>query len=249
MTETFLTVAEIAELLKVNKQTVYNWIDRGSLSAIRVGRRVRIKQSEVDRILGTGANGADTSTTQGKTAPSSDPRPDTAPAVLARNRFAAALAETFRVAAGPDSHHLSPTLRALATAAQNLATALDPEPRPYTTSDRGELWPGAATGQDVVSHRVTTKDIEAGQIRIPPATKELFPTARAELKVRVRGTMLAAHWDPRVGPERPRAGLLRFGRGRLELLVGENDVSSWTSALAPVWTFEVAPPRVVVCVG
>jgi hypothetical protein len=83
-----------------------------------------------------------------------------------------------------------------------------------------------AATYDALTHRVTTKDIEAGQIRIPPATKELFPSARAELTVTVRGTILAAHWDPRVGPQRPRAGLLRFGRGRLELLVGDNDVLS-----------------------
>src|SRR5450755_3411331 len=45
--ETFLTVAEIAELLKLNPQTVRNWIDRGELSAVRVGsRRVRVKQSD-----------------------------------------------------------------------------------------------------------------------------------------------------------------------------------------------------------
>jgi excisionase family DNA binding protein len=43
MSEEFLTVAEIAELLKVNQQTVRNWIDRGSLPAVRVGRRVRVK--------------------------------------------------------------------------------------------------------------------------------------------------------------------------------------------------------------
>src|SRR5450755_270386 len=46
--ETFLTVAEIAELLKLNPQTVRNWIDRGDLSAVRVGsRRVRVKQSDL----------------------------------------------------------------------------------------------------------------------------------------------------------------------------------------------------------
>ena len=41
--ESFLTVAEVAELLKLNQQTVRNWIDQGSLPAVRVGRRVRIR--------------------------------------------------------------------------------------------------------------------------------------------------------------------------------------------------------------
>ena len=52
--ESFLTVAEVAELLKVNQQTVRNWIDHERLPAVRVGRRVRIKRSDLDRILETG---------------------------------------------------------------------------------------------------------------------------------------------------------------------------------------------------
>jgi excisionase family DNA binding protein len=56
--ESFLTVAEVAELLKLNQQTVRNWIDQGSLPAVRVGRRVRIKQSDLQRILDTGYQGA-----------------------------------------------------------------------------------------------------------------------------------------------------------------------------------------------
>ena len=47
----FLTVAEVAELLKLNPQTVRNWIDQGSLPAIRMGRRVRIKRSDFERVL------------------------------------------------------------------------------------------------------------------------------------------------------------------------------------------------------
>jgi excisionase family DNA binding protein len=37
--------------LKLNQQTVRNWIDQGSLPALRVGRRVRIKRSDFQRIL------------------------------------------------------------------------------------------------------------------------------------------------------------------------------------------------------
>src|SRR5581483_762527 len=47
----FLTVAEVAALLKLNQQTVRNWIDQGSLPAIRIGRRVRIKRSDFERVL------------------------------------------------------------------------------------------------------------------------------------------------------------------------------------------------------
>jgi excisionase family DNA binding protein len=49
--ESFLTVAEVAEVLKLNQQTVRNWIDQGSLPALRVGRRVRIRRSDFERLL------------------------------------------------------------------------------------------------------------------------------------------------------------------------------------------------------
>jgi excisionase family DNA binding protein len=61
--ESFLTVAEVAEMLKLNQQTVRNWIDQGSLPALRVGRRVRIKRSDFERVLAesytTSAGGRD----------------------------------------------------------------------------------------------------------------------------------------------------------------------------------------------
>ncbi len=53
--ETYLTVAEVAELLKLNQQTVRNWIDAGSLPALRVGRRVRIRRSDFERVLEEGS--------------------------------------------------------------------------------------------------------------------------------------------------------------------------------------------------
>jgi excisionase family DNA binding protein len=59
--DSFLTVAEVAEMLKLNQQTVRNWIDQGSLPALRVGRRVRIKRSDFEQVLArsyTGGAGA-----------------------------------------------------------------------------------------------------------------------------------------------------------------------------------------------
>ena len=49
--DSFMTVAEVADVLKLNQQTVRNWIDQGSLPALRVGRRVRIKRSDFQRIV------------------------------------------------------------------------------------------------------------------------------------------------------------------------------------------------------
>jgi excisionase family DNA binding protein len=87
--DSFLTVAEVAETLKLNQQTVRNWIDQGSLPALRVGRRVRIRRSDFDRLLEDGYSGsagaAAPSTTAG---PSADDfwggEPVGAPATRAR---------------------------------------------------------------------------------------------------------------------------------------------------------------------
>lgn len=49
--EELLTVAEIAPSLKMNQQTIRNWIDGGYLPAIRIGRRVRVKRSDFDALL------------------------------------------------------------------------------------------------------------------------------------------------------------------------------------------------------
>jgi excisionase family DNA binding protein len=69
--ESYLTVAEVAETLKLNQQTVRNWIDQGSLPALRVGRRVRIKRSDFERVLEQNYSGGASSTT-GHGGPSAD---------------------------------------------------------------------------------------------------------------------------------------------------------------------------------
>ena len=52
-----LTVAEVAQLLTVNQQTVRNWIDREKLPAMHVGRRVRIRRQDLDAIIEAGSSG------------------------------------------------------------------------------------------------------------------------------------------------------------------------------------------------
>ena len=56
--ESFLTVADVAEMLKLNQQTVRNWIDQGSLPALKVGRRVRIRRSDLERVLAESSLGS-----------------------------------------------------------------------------------------------------------------------------------------------------------------------------------------------
>jgi excisionase family DNA binding protein len=51
----YLTVKEIADRLKLNQQTVRNWIDQEKLPAVRIGRRVRVRRVDLDRVLAQGA--------------------------------------------------------------------------------------------------------------------------------------------------------------------------------------------------
>jgi excisionase family DNA binding protein len=48
---TLLTVPEIAEALRVSKMTVYRLINTGEIKVIKVGKAIRIPESELNRIL------------------------------------------------------------------------------------------------------------------------------------------------------------------------------------------------------
>jgi excisionase family DNA binding protein len=52
-----MTVADVAEHLQLNQQTIRNWIDAGTLPAVRIGRRVRIRRVDLDRLLDAGYQG------------------------------------------------------------------------------------------------------------------------------------------------------------------------------------------------
>ncbi len=47
----FLTVAEVASLVRVSTMTVYRLIKAGDLGAVRVGKSYRIREDDVDRYL------------------------------------------------------------------------------------------------------------------------------------------------------------------------------------------------------
>lgn len=70
-----LTVTEVAEYLKMNPQTIRNWIDRGELPAVRLGeRRGRSKRSDLERLIEDGYTGRpkrDSSTGASKSPPQS----------------------------------------------------------------------------------------------------------------------------------------------------------------------------------
>lgn len=77
------------------------------------------------------------------------------------------------------------------------------------------------------TQRVTATDLRAGRIRIPSSgsasTKTLFPSQKAPLRVTLKGRSVDASWDPRMGPDKERSGVLTVGPSLREL-VAENEV-------------------------
>lgn len=47
----FLTVAEVAEIMRVSKMTVYRLVHSGELPAVRVGRSFRVNEKAVNEYL------------------------------------------------------------------------------------------------------------------------------------------------------------------------------------------------------
>ncbi len=50
-TAQFLTVAEVAALMRVSKMTVYRLVHNGELPAVRVGRSFRVRATAVHQLL------------------------------------------------------------------------------------------------------------------------------------------------------------------------------------------------------
>jgi excisionase family DNA binding protein len=50
----FLTVAEVADIMRVSSMTVYRLIKAGDLRAVKIGRSYRLAEDEVDRYLAQG---------------------------------------------------------------------------------------------------------------------------------------------------------------------------------------------------
>lgn len=47
-------VSELAKLLSVTRQTIYNRVKDGSIKSIKIGKAIRIPEEEIDRILKEG---------------------------------------------------------------------------------------------------------------------------------------------------------------------------------------------------
>lgn len=60
---------------------------------------------------------------------------------------------------------------------------------------------------------VRAGDREAGIVRVPSRSKPLFPAERARLDIVLRGVSLReVRWDPRLGPDPKRSGVLGIGK-------------------------------------
>ena len=48
---TFLTVAEVADMLRVSRMTVYRWVHAGDMPAVRFGRSFRVPSAAVETFM------------------------------------------------------------------------------------------------------------------------------------------------------------------------------------------------------
>lgn len=64
----FLTVAEVAEMMRVSKMTIYRMVHAGELPAIRFGRSFRVPESAVQSAIDGGFVAQDDAQDQGRSA-------------------------------------------------------------------------------------------------------------------------------------------------------------------------------------
>jgi hypothetical protein len=112
----------------------------------------------------------------------------------------------------------------MADALEELLQRAEQDNAPTALSEvvAAEAKSGPSSPTDAVSQTVTEADIARGQIRFPRAAKELLPTKRCDVLVSLRRVAIQARWDPRLGPDRERSGVLRVGHDHLRRLVTAN---------------------------
>lgn len=59
----FMTVAEVAEVTRVSRMTVYRMVHSGELPAVRVGRSFRVPEAAVQALIEAGLPAEDTQAT------------------------------------------------------------------------------------------------------------------------------------------------------------------------------------------
>ena len=131
----------VAELLRVDPQTVYNWLDRGELASVRVGkRRRRIRQADLDAFIAAGFEPA--------RAESQEAASDDSGSGSTHDARDGASHEPAAVLEGVDRVDIVRALDALSEAAQTLADQLRP-------ADAGESDSSPLEGHELPAIPVT----------------------------------------------------------------------------------------------
>ena len=52
--ETMFTIRETAKLLRMHYKSVYRWSDEGKIRTVRIGHKVLVKASEIERLVREG---------------------------------------------------------------------------------------------------------------------------------------------------------------------------------------------------
>ena len=131
-----------------------------------------------------------------------------------------------RLASATEPRVRSPMSKAPAVTLTSGADDVVPSPTPIdqaTPPSQGER--GSYRTQ-----RVTPKDRELGQIRIPRIGKSLFPASRSTVNVVLRGQLLKAIiWDPQMRRDKERSGILRVEKAILRDLICDDEVLTVTA--------------------
>jgi hypothetical protein len=107
---------------------------------------------------------------------------------------------------GAKAPRLTPTTpRSTAVTPPNASEVL----QPFDRSRRSRLQ----------TQRVTANDINGGRIRIPRDSKSAFPNGREQVHIELRGESLICRWDPRIGPDQERSGVVGVAKAVLQRLV------------------------------
>lgn len=69
------------------------------------------------------------------------------------------------------------------------------------------------------TQNVTAGDIARGALRVPRASKDIFPVESAKIRVSLGSQWYVATWNPRVGATQERSGTIYLGKGKLEGVV------------------------------
>lgn len=90
------------------------------------------------------------------------------------------------------------------------ATAVSPVALLSTSLPEGAVRP---------TQNVTAGDVARGALRVPRASKDIFPSEIAKIRVSFGSETYDATWNPRTSGDRERSGTISLSRGRLEGLI------------------------------